>query len=203
MNYRIKRGDQEFGPYTLAESGTMYRPSTSHPTWRLARDERVDSSSGPKEYSNSACCAKPGAFGVTDPDVSSAPQTVPLPPNLPWPVLLICYLSYLPFPLLKTVSLFTIVWSFIQANWARKLSGKNTALVLVSMNVAGLFSGAPRRLRSAALHMEALAGFEEVDPGWRYLLHCWRVLHSRSYGGVLQQCREYRPQYERGPGLLF
>ena len=34
-----------------------------------------------------------------------------------------------------------IVWSLIQANWARKLSGKNTALVLIAMLPVGALSG--------------------------------------------------------------
>jgi hypothetical protein len=85
--------------------------------------------------------------------------TVPLPPNLPWPVLLVCYLSYVPIPFFKLISFLPVIWAFFQANWARKLSGKNTALVLVSMNLAGLFSGAFLAGIGAVVHTAGLAAF--------------------------------------------
>src|SRR5580658_4566167 len=109
MNYRIKRGDQEFGPYTLSELQHYVQTLYISPD-DLALSEGMSEWIPVSQVLGDIPippAAQPGAFGVTDLDVSSAPQTVPLPPNLPWPVLLICYLSYLPFPLLKTVSLFT------------------------------------------------------------------------------------------------
>jgi fatty acid desaturase len=68
-----------------------------------------------------------------DPNVESAQQIVPLPPNLHWGWLLL--LNFI------TRSFFNIIWALIQANWARKLSGKNTAMVLIAMYPASMISG--------------------------------------------------------------
>jgi GYF domain 2 len=161
MNYRIKRGDQEFGPYTLAE--LQHYVQTLH----ISREDLAISDGMTEWIPVSQVLGdipippayQPGVAGATDANLMLAPQLVPLPPNLPWPVLLVSYLSLLPFTLFKLISFFTIVWGFIQANWARKLSGKNTALVLMAMNVAGLFSGGFLAGFGAALHTSALAGF--------------------------------------------
>jgi hypothetical protein len=40
-----------------------------------------------------------------------------------------------------TRQLFNLVWSLLQGNWARKLSGDNKALVLVAMFPAGMVAG--------------------------------------------------------------
>lgn len=155
MSYQIKRGDQEFGPYSLTE--LQHYMQTGHVS---AQDLAL--SEGMNEWIPVSQVLGDIPIPVTASSISVDPalmqQVVPLPSNLPWPVLLITYISVLPNPLLKMVSLITIVWSFFQANWARKLSGKNTALVLVAMNVVGLFSGAFFIGLGGALHQTALAG---------------------------------------------
>jgi hypothetical protein len=159
MNYRVKRGDQEFGPYSLADLQRYLQ------TGEVAPDDMAQSE-GMSEWIPVSqvvgdipvpATPVPGSFIEADPNAALAQQTVPLPPNLPWAVLLVCYLTYLPNPLFKLISLFVVAWSFVQANWARKLSGKNTALVLVSMNIAGLFSGGFLAGFAGALHQPGLA----------------------------------------------
>jgi hypothetical protein len=141
MNYRIKRGEQEFGPYTLAELQHYVQTLYISP-------EDLALSEGMTEWIPVSQvlgdipippAAQPGGFGVTELDVELAPQTVPLPPNVPWPVFLVIYISfYKPLALLGVLA---NCWGFVQANWARKLSGKNTPLVLMFMYPAGWISG--------------------------------------------------------------
>ena len=133
MNYRVKRGDQEFGPYSLAD--LQQYSQTSHV---LATDLAL--SEGMSDWipvsqilGDIPFPVAPQSVTGTDPTAAHARQTVALPPNLHWGWLLLLNLL--------TRSLFNFIWMFIQANWARKLSGKNTALVLTAMYPAGIISG--------------------------------------------------------------
>src|SRR5262249_53976937 len=60
-------------------------------------------------------------------------ELVPLPPNWPWLVVLLL--------VVLTRQLFNCIWALILANWARKLSGENKAMVLVAMYPAGVVAG--------------------------------------------------------------
>lgn len=140
MNYRIKRGDQEFGPYSLADLQRYLQ--TGHV---LATDLAL--SEGMSDWIPVSqilgdipvpVAPQPGAFA--DPSAAPAQQIVPLPPNLPWQVLLVSYLTKVPV-IGTLISIFVIVWSFIQANWARRLTGRNTPLVLIALFPVGVFSG--------------------------------------------------------------
>jgi hypothetical protein len=143
MNYRIKRGDQEFGPYSLADL-QRYVQSGHVLTGDLAQSEGMSEWIPVSQILGDVpipLSPQPGVYAGLDPNSGFAPQIVPLPPNLPWQVLLIGYLSFIPNPIFKLISLFNGVWVFVQANWARKLNGKNTALVLMCMYPAGLICG--------------------------------------------------------------
>jgi hypothetical protein len=56
-----------------------------------------------------------------------------LPPNWHWAIVLVL--------VVLTRQLFNLIWALIQANWARKLSGDNKAMVLVAMYPAGVVAG--------------------------------------------------------------
>jgi hypothetical protein len=136
MNYRIKRGDQEFGPYSLSDLQRYLQ--TGHV---LAGD--LAQSEGMSEWIPVSqilgdipipLTPQPGVYAGTDPNAAFAQQIVPLPPNMHWGWLLLLNFC--------TRSYFNIIWAFIQANWARKLSGKNNGMVLIAMYPAGLISGA-------------------------------------------------------------
>jgi GYF domain 2 len=138
MNYRIKRGDREFGPYSLAD--LQHYVQTGHV---LAQD--LAQSEGMSEWVPVVQVL--GNIPVPSPMTINASQAtlegreaVKLPPNLPWQVLLVNYLYWVPV-IGILISFFVIVWTLIQANWARKLSGKNTALVLMAMLPVGALSG--------------------------------------------------------------
>lgn len=136
MNYRIKRGDQEFGPYSLADL-QRYVQSGHVLSSDLAQSEGMSEWIPVSQVLGDIpipVTPQPGAYAGMNPDATLAQQIVPLPPNLHWGWLLlldICTREY-----------FNIIWAFIQANWARKLSGKNTAMVLIAMYPAGVISGA-------------------------------------------------------------
>lgn len=139
MNYRIKRGDQEFGPYSLADL-QRYMQSSHLLASDLALSEGMsDWIPVSQILGDIPVPMSPQLVTGVDPDAAQAQGIVALPPNLPWPVLLVAYL-YLIKPL-QFVGLFAAVWSIVQANWARKLCGRNTALVLVCMYPAGLVCG--------------------------------------------------------------
>lgn len=158
MNYRIKRGDQEFGPYSLADLQRYLQ--TGH---ILATDLAL--SEGMSDWIPVSqilgdipvpLTPQPGAYPGTDPNAAFAPQIVPLPPNLPWPVLLLTYISGIkPFQFL---AIFSVAWSMVEANWARKLSGKNTALVLMCMYPAGLICGIVAAGIGGVAKLPAIAG---------------------------------------------
>ncbi len=76
---------------------------------------------------------------------------VPLPPNLHWGWLLLLSLV--------TRSLFAIVWAFIQANWARSLSGKNKALVQCAIGAGCDAVGGAAILAGASSEIPALIVF--------------------------------------------
>ena len=60
-------------------------------------------------------------------------DSVELPPNLHWSIVLILGIV--------TRQLFNLVWALIQANWAPKLTGDNKPMVLVAMYPAGMIAG--------------------------------------------------------------
>src|SRR5690349_241320 len=77
------------------------------------------------------------ATAVTSGGAAAAPapgrEFVPLPPNWHWGIVLVL--------VVLTRQLFNLIWALIQANWARKLSGDNKAMVLVAMYPAGVVAG--------------------------------------------------------------
>ena len=135
MNYRIKRGDQEFGPYSLADL-QRYVQSGHVLTGELAQSEGMSEWIPVSQILGDVpipLTPPPGVYAALDPNAGFAPQIVPLPPNLHWGWLLLISIF--------TRSYFNCIWALIQANWARKLSGKNSAMVLIAMYPAGMISG--------------------------------------------------------------
>jgi hypothetical protein len=135
MNYRVKRGDQEFGPYSLSDL-QGYLQSGYILASDLAQSEGMTDWIPVSEILGNIpipLSPQPGVYAGSDPDAAFAQQIVPLPPNLHWGWLLLLDVV--------TRSLFNLVWGFVQANWARKLSGKNTAMVLFAMYPGAMISG--------------------------------------------------------------
>jgi hypothetical protein len=135
MNYRIQRGDQEFGPYSLADL-QRYLQSGHVLASDLAQSEGMSEWTPVSQILGDIpipLAPQPGIYAGTDPYAEPAQQIVDLPPNMHWGWLLLLEIV--------TRSLFTWIWGFVLANWARRLSGKNTALVLFAMYPAAMITG--------------------------------------------------------------
>ena len=135
MNYRIKRGDQEFGPYSLVDLKRYVSEGRIAPT-DLARSEGMDEWAPVSQVTGDMEIPQPAAPAAGGPGVSEADRGATLmpPPNLHWGLLLLL--------MFVTCGVFGIVWLFIQANWVRKVDPGNSGLVLYLCYYAGYFIGA-------------------------------------------------------------
>lgn len=135
MEYSIKRGDEQFGPYSLSglqqylRSGNLYAND-------LVRSEGMAEWVPLSEVLGTVPVPPAPVYGEAA-AASQAQETqshlVKLPPNLPWWVLLIL--------VIVTREFFVFVWAIVLANWARKISGKNNLLVLAAMYPVAAFVG--------------------------------------------------------------
>src|SRR5580658_3724139 len=130
MEYFVKRGDQRFGPYSLSDL-QHYVQSGDMTLEDWTQSEGIaDWVPVSHVLGNIPAMAVAGGTAVA---IAPETQLVPLPPNLHWSIVLILGVV--------TRQLFNLVWSLLQGNWARKLSGDNKALVLVAMFPAGMVAG--------------------------------------------------------------
>jgi hypothetical protein len=130
MKYFIKRGQENFGPYSLTEV-QEYVQSGRVITTDLAQSEGMPSWVPVSQILGNI----PAAPAIAPAAPAAVYATVPLvdlPPNLHWGLLLLLDLF--------TRQLFNVIWAFVLANWARKLSGDNKPMVLVAMYPAALFA---------------------------------------------------------------
>ncbi len=142
MQYFIKRGEQSFGPYNLSEI-QQYVQSGNILLDDLTQSEGMGDWIPVSQVLGNIPAAVPA---ITDPSgFVPLAERVSLPPNLPWWVLLILVAF--------TRQVFNLLWAIVQANWARKLSGNNKALVLVAMYPAGFAAG----ILTMALNQRAAA----------------------------------------------
>lgn len=115
MNYFVKRGEQEYGPYSLAALQQYVQQGNISPE-DMARSEgmtdwmKVSSILGNVPVT-------PNQFGAA---VARVVPSYPLPPKLHWAV--VTLLS------IVTIGIFYIIWAFIQAVWIRKVRPKSKAL---------------------------------------------------------------------------
>ena len=128
MNYMVKRGEDTFGPYALADLQKYFQEGRV-----LGGD--LAQSEGMNEWvpvSQILGNIPMPAFSSVSAVQVAAPNLVPLPPNLHWAILLVL--------VILTRQFFNWIWAFVLANWARKLTGNNKALVLVAMYPAGFLA---------------------------------------------------------------
>ncbi len=136
MEYFIQRGEQKFGPYTLADLQQYVQAGSILPA-DLAQSEGMSEWVAVSQVLGNIPIPQPASAAPVVP----APDLIPLPPNLHWGVLLLVVL-FGQIPVVGLISgLFIFVWSIIIANWARKLINNNKPLVLVAMYPAGLVAG--------------------------------------------------------------
>jgi hypothetical protein len=149
MNYFIKRGEENFGPYSLAEV-QEYVQTGRVITTDLAQSEGMSTWVPVTQILGNI--PAPAIASVAPSPIATVPL-VDLPPNLHWVLLLILDLF--------TRQLFNIIWAFVLANWARKLSGDNKPLVLVAMYPAALF---------AAIFGAAIIGATGVEKTFAFII---------------------------------
>src|SRR5580704_8635081 len=129
MKYFIKRGEDNFGPYSLTEVQEYVQSG------RVIATDLAQSEGMPNWVPVSQILGNIPATAVAPAAPAAVYATVPLvdlPPNLHWGLLLLLDLI--------TRQLFNIIWAFVLANWARKLSGDNKPMVLVAMYPAALLA---------------------------------------------------------------
>jgi GYF domain 2 len=131
MEYFVRRGEQRFGPYSLADL-QKYVQSGNLVASDLAQSEGMADWVPLSQVLGNIPAMTMGSGGVVAAEAAQA-QLVELPPNLHWSIVLILGLI--------TRQLFNLVWALVQANWARKLIGDNKPMVLVAMYPAGMVAG--------------------------------------------------------------
>ncbi|HJT72250.1 MAG TPA: DUF4339 domain-containing protein [Terriglobales bacterium] len=145
MQYFVKRGDQSFGPYSLADLQRYLQSGNVRP------DDLTQSEGMSEWVPVSQVLGNIPATAVTSSGAAVAPapepELVPLAPNWHWSIVLVLGLF--------TRQLFNLIWALIQANWARKLINDNKPMVLVAMYPAGMIAGV---LILTLFRGEALAG---------------------------------------------
>jgi GYF domain 2 len=145
VQYFVKRGEQRFGPYNLADLQRYVQSGNIAPS-------DLTQSEGMSDWVPvSQVLGNIPATAVTSGGAAVAPaperELVPLPPNWHWAIVLVLGIV--------TRQLFNLIWSLIQANWARKLCGDNKPMVLVAMYPAGMVAGV---LMMVLFRGEGLAG---------------------------------------------
>jgi uncharacterized protein DUF4339 len=119
MNYKIKRGEQEYGPYTLAEL-QRYVASGNILLTDLCQSEGMPEWVPVQQVIGNI--PVPAAAPPPANPVVFQPSPYPLPPNLHWGVAILLTVI--------TCFLFWWIWAFVQAAWARKVEPASKALVL-------------------------------------------------------------------------
>jgi hypothetical protein len=132
MNYFVKRGEEKFGPYSLADM-QQYVQSGNISLSDMAQSEGMSEWVPVSQVLGNIPVPATGYAAAAAPAMEPAIELVPLAPNLHWAVLLLLDVV--------TRQLFNLIWALVQANWARKLIKDNKPLVLVAMYPAGIIAG--------------------------------------------------------------
>jgi hypothetical protein len=131
MQYFVKRGEERFGPYTLAEL-QRYVQSGNIMADDLAQSEGMTDWAPVSQVLGNIPAPAVVPVEATGTAIPVSEQ-VPLPPNLHWSLVLILDIL--------TRQLFNLIWALVLANWARKLINDNKPMVLVAMYPAGIIAG--------------------------------------------------------------
>jgi hypothetical protein len=135
MHYRINRGEQEFGPYSLPEL-KQYLAEGRIVLTDLAKSEGMEDWAPVAEVAGDiAAVSLSGPAGVHGGAVAGSQPTAAsgfvLPPDLHWAlVLLIAVVS---------CCIFLMVWQFVQAIWARKIDKESRAIWYYAISVGSSF----------------------------------------------------------------
>jgi hypothetical protein len=126
MNYFVKRGDQQYGPYPLADL-QLFTQQGNIALTDLARSEAMEEWLPVSQIiGNIPMTPAPAAFGAAYQGTGIAPlDTGNIPPDLHWGIVLGLTVV--------TCGLFAIVWSFVEAVYVRKIRKENKALIYLGL----------------------------------------------------------------------
>lgn len=116
MDYFVKRGDQQYGPYNLATLQQYVAQGSVSPQ-DLARSEGMNDWAPVSTIIGNVSAAPAPAFGAAAGPVA---QTFQLPPKMHWGILLALGIV--------TLGIFLIIWIFVQAAWLRRVQPESRAL---------------------------------------------------------------------------
>ena len=163
MNYRIKRGDQEFGPYGLVDLKRYVTEGRIAAT-DLAKSEGMDDWAPISQVIGDMEIPRPAVAPAPVAGMSAgrpATNLIP-PPDLHWALLLLlCFV---------TCWIFGIVWMFIQANWVKKIDPRNQGQLLY-----GLYLGVYVFAMVVAGAGGAMGAEEEIMLVYWLLVIAWSV----------------------------
>jgi hypothetical protein len=116
MNYFVKRGSEEFGPYTLALLQQYVSQGSISPQ-DLARSEGMTEWMPVSTIVGNVVATPANTYGNSTSTAYS--NNDPLPPNMHWAVLVLLSLV--------TFSIFWYIWLFVQASWVKKVRPQSRA----------------------------------------------------------------------------
>jgi hypothetical protein len=129
MNYYVKRGEQQYGPYSLADL-QRYVQQGNIATTDLARSEAMqDWVPVSQVIGNITVPAAGTGFGATQ----AQPTVSNPPPNLHWGVVLALTIV--------TCFIFGFIWLFVQAAWVRKVRPGSRAIYYLIGSLVLAFTG--------------------------------------------------------------
>jgi len=131
MKYTVKRGEETYGPYSLGDL-QKYVQSGNIAMTDLTQSEGMADWAPISQVIGTVQVPLAPVYGMPVAQ-NPAADSIALPPNLHWGWLLVIDLI--------SRNLFGLIWSLIQANWARKLDGDNSTLIVTAMYPAGLVAG--------------------------------------------------------------
>ena len=132
MDYFVKRGDQQFGPYSLATL-QQYVAQGNISAQDLARSEAMNDWVAVSVVIGNVPVAPASVFGATPPVAGT--QASDLPPKFHWG--LVVGLG------IVTFGIFWIIWLFVQAAWIRKVQSESKALYYLIGYIGAAFAAAP------------------------------------------------------------
>lgn len=148
MKYFVQRGEEKFGPYSLADI-QQYVQSGNISLGDLAQSEGMSEWVPVSQVIGNIPIPVTSYGAAVAPAMEPVLDLVPLPPNLHWALLLVLEIV--------TRQLFNLIWSLVLANWARKLIKDNKPLVLVAMYPAGIIAGIVAGVVGAEGNSDAVA----------------------------------------------
>ncbi len=126
MDYFVKRGEQQFGPYTLAAL-QQYAAQGNISQQDLARSEAMTDWVPVASIIGNVPVPAATTFGAVDAR-AAALANFPLPPNLHWAIVLVLGIV--------TFGIFAIIWLFVEAAWIRRVKPQSRGLYYLTGYVA-------------------------------------------------------------------